>query len=272
MENHDTLTKTTLLICKANVKRRGLSTRGRERKLRAFYCGDAGKHPMFCFAFRRRVRKRDWIGLLSAGSPVIYSMVILAHPLHSLSFSSSIYHLDTTPAHLSLTVSFSFSLSFTHLCSIFLFQCLHLVKFKGINMIRSFSEEWILPLKISELRSIVLFSRWFRRLVQDNRDDKHLGWKQSWEYRIMRKTFSVPPPECSGYFSFQVRFSVNLSQSWTVNSRFKSLWIHSACCPSRIMNIFFYLWKTQWLGCKKCFATGKKNNKPINKPLQISSL
>lgn len=112
MGNHDTLTKTTLLICKANVKRWGLSTRGRERKLRAFYRGDAGKHPMFCFAFRQRVRKRDWIGLLSAGSPVIYSMVILAHPLHSLSLSP--YHLTTTtPAHLSLT--FSRSHTHTHL-------------------------------------------------------------------------------------------------------------------------------------------------------------
>lgn len=200
MGNHDTLTKTTLLICKANVKRRGLSTRGRERKLRAFYC-DAGKHPMFCFAFRRRVRKRDWIGLLSAGSPVIYSMVILAHPLHSLSLSSSIYHLDTTPAHLSLTFSFSFSLSFTHLCSIFLFQCLHLVKFKGMKMIRSFSEEWTSPLKISELRSIVLISRWFLRLVQDNRDDKHLGWKTVLRVQTCVR-HSLSPPECSGYFSF----------------------------------------------------------------------
>jgi len=62
-----------------------------ERKLIAFYSGDVGRHPMFCFAFRQRVRKRDWIGLLSAGSLVIYSMVILALPLHSLSLFFSLY-------------------------------------------------------------------------------------------------------------------------------------------------------------------------------------
>ncbi len=105
-------------------KRCGLSTRGRESERgnwELFYCGDVGRHPMFCFAFRQRVRKRDWIGLLSAGSPVIYSMVILALPLHSLSLSFALsLSLPPHPVHLSHTQPYSISL----------FLALHLVQYK----------------------------------------------------------------------------------------------------------------------------------------------
>ncbi len=119
--NHVTLTKTTLLICKANVKIVNERQRERERKLRAFLLRWRWKasHVLFCFSPAGEKERLNW-------SVICWQPCYLFHGNSGpptpfpLSLFRSLSHYHSIPVHLSHTQPYSISL----------FLALHLVQYK----------------------------------------------------------------------------------------------------------------------------------------------